>query len=76
VGKDSFVSSRVIASFTEGVNPLMVQEFVCGTDIEIELLIAEDIEEQGASLRIVNTFKQFSSLFSFTVVGLSSSLWS
>jgi len=54
----------------------MVQEFACGTDIEIELSIAQDTYEHGASMRIVHTFKQYSWLFSFTTAGISSSLWS
>jgi hypothetical protein len=51
-----------------------VQEFVSGTKFEIELWIAEDTDEQGASLRIVNAFEELSLLFSFPVVDLSSSL--
>ena len=74
MAKDSFVSSRVIPTLTEGMNSLKMHEFLSGTDNEIDLFFAEDIEEQGASCGITNTLEQFSSFFSVSFTGLSSPL--
>lgn len=72
--EDSFVSSRVIPTLAEGMNSLNMDEFLSGTDNEIDLFFADDIEEEGASCEIANTPEQFSSLFSVTLIGLSSPL--